>query len=78
MIYYKTIPKPCTIHGTITPALGDSGIFLIAERTTYAASILGLNSSCQLPIALKWQLFENFGIEFAKKVGGVILYRKSY
>ena len=51
------------------PALSDAGTFLVAERTTYAATILGLNSSCQLPIALKWQRFENFGIEFTKKVG---------
>ena len=78
MVLLQFQSKPCTIHAPRMPALSDSGRSLTAERTTYAASILGLNSSCQLPIALKWQRFENFGIEFSKKVVGLILNRKSY
>ena len=78
MVLLQFQSKPYPIHAPRMPALSDAGTFLVAERTTCAATMLGLNSSCQLPIALKWQRFENFGIEFTKKVGCLILHRKSY
>ena len=45
-----------------TPAVSNSGRSLIAERTPLTMSMLGLNRTFQLAIALKWQRCEDSAI----------------
>ena len=60
--YYISKQKPMHLRAARTPAVSNSGRSLMAERTPQPVSMLGLNSSFQLAIALKWQRCEDNAI----------------